>query len=249
MDSETADTLARVAGISEFIQLALERNSARQEEIGHRVRELFPSKEPRAWHESNFPIDIIRAPLQEADRLLKNFYVTDGENPAGSQTPYLWDLRKRYGELLQGNFIELGSQRMNASWSYIDLVEVAPLIDPVDTPVLYLIVALPLGKSHKKHEVIAEEHNQRGYHLHYAKLNGIRSDVMFAFGRNPPDLDNPVTWERHGSGKARYFPDPDTWNLKKRENVNKVCLDAKAKLPSDARLFTPSQGSKFLLPI
>jgi hypothetical protein len=249
LDSETGDVLAKVAGISQLIQLALERNSARQEEIEHQVRELFPSKEPRAWHESNFPVDIIRAPLREADRLLGNIYVTDELNPGVSQMPHLRELRQRYGELVQATFIELGSQRLNASWSYIDLVEVAPLIDPVDTPVLYLVVTLPLGKSHKKHEVTAEEHNQSGYHLHYAKLNGIRSDVLFAFGRNPPDPENPVTWERHGSGKARYFPDPDSWNFKKRENVNKVCLAAKAKLPSDARLFTPSQCSKFLLPI
>ncbi len=249
MDSETGDVLARMTGISDLIQLALERNSARQEEIGHRVRELLPSSEPMAWRESNFPVDTIRAPLREADRLLENIYVMDGQNPVVSQTPHLGDLRQRHGELIQATFIELGSQRLNASWSYIDLVEVAPLIDPVDTPVLYLVMTLPLGKPHKKHEVIAEEHNQSGYHLHYAKLNGIRSDVLFAFGSNPPDPENPVTWERHGAGKARYFPDPDSWNFKKRENVNKVCLAAKAKLPSSSRLFTPSQGSKFLLPI
>lgn len=249
MDSETGDVLARMAGISDLIQLALERNWARQEEIEYRVRELFPSSEPKTWGESNFPVDTIRAPLREADRLLENIYVTEEQNPVVSQTPHLRDLRQRFGELIQATFIELGSQRLNASWSYIDLVEVAPLIDPVDTPVLYLVVTLPLGKPHKKHEVTAEEHNQSGYHLHYAKLNGIRSDVLFAFGSNPPDPKNPVTWERHGTGKARYFPDPDSWNFKKRENVNKVCLAAKAKLPSDARLFTPSQNSKFLLPI
>lgn len=249
MDSETGDVLARMSGIPELIQLALQRNLARQEEIGHQVRELFPSMGPRVWRESNFPVDTIRAPLRVADRLLGNIYVTDGQNPVVSQTPHLRDLRQRYGELVQSTFIELGSQRLNASWSYIDLVEVAPLIDPVDTPVLYLVVTLPLGKPHKNHEVITEEHNQSGYHLHYAKLNGIRSDVLFAFSSNPPDPENPVTWERHGSGKARYFPDPDSWNFRKRENVNKVCLAAKAKLPSDARLFTPSQGSKFLLPI
>ncbi|WP_265528778.1 hypothetical protein [Sphingomicrobium marinum] len=249
MDSETGDVLAQVAGISQLIQLALERNLARGEEIGQQVRELFPSKEPLFWNESNVPVDNIRAPLREAERLLRDINITDGPNPGVSETPHLRELRQRYGELVQATFIELGSQRLNASWSYIDLVEVAPLIDPIETPVLYLVVTLPLGKSHKKHEVTAEEHNQSGYHLHYAKLNGIRSDVLFAFGRNPPDPENPVTWERHGSGKARYFPDPESWNFKKRENVNKVCLAAKAKLPSDARLFTPSRNSKFLLPI
>lgn len=249
MGSETEDMLARVAGASELIQRALERNSARQEEIERNLRELFPSREPRAWRESNFLIDNIRAPLREAERLLEQIYIKDGQNPVIAETPHLRDVRQRLGELVQATFIELGSQRLNASWSYIDLVEVVPLINPVDTPLLYLVVTLPLGKAHKKHEVTAEEHNRSGYHLHYAKLNGIRSDVLFAFGRNPPDPENPVTWERHGSGKARYFPDPDSWNLKKRENVNKVCLAAKAKLPNDARLFTPSHGSKFLLPI
>ncbi|MCW1985376.1 UNVERIFIED_ORG: hypothetical protein M2348_001108 [Sphingomonas sp. R1F5B] len=249
MDSEVEVVLARMAGVSNRIQLALDRNWARQEEIAHRVRELCPSSGPKTWRESKFSVDTIRAPLREADRLLENIYVTDGKNPVAFETPHLRDLRQRYGELIQATFIELGSQRLNASWSYIDLVEVAPLIDPVDTPVLYLIVTLPLGKPHKKHEVTAEEHNQSGYHLHYAKLNGIRSDVLFAFGSNPPDPENPVTWERHGTGKARYFPDPDSWNIKKRENVNKVCLAAKAKLPSGARMFTPSQDSKFLLPI
>ena len=115
MDSETGDVLARMTGISELIQLALERNSARQEEIGHRVRELLPSSEPMAWRESNFPVDTIRAPLREADRLLENIYVMDGQNPVVSQTPHLGDLRQRHGELIQATFIELGSQRLNAS--------------------------------------------------------------------------------------------------------------------------------------
>lgn len=249
MDSEIADLLAELSDVVENIQLALKRNATRQEEIGHRVRELVPSTELRAWRDSNFPVDIIRDPLRVAEQRLENIYVTDGQYPIFSQTPYLRNLKRQYGELVQSTFIELGSQRLNASWSYIDLVEVTPLIDPIDTPMLYLVLTLPLGKPHKQHQVTAEEHNHSGYHLHYAKLNGIRSDVLFAFGSNPPDPENPVTWERHGTGKARYFPDPDSWSFKKRENVNKVCLGAKAKLPSDARMFKPSQGSKFLLPI
>lgn len=125
----------QVAGISQLIQLALESNLAREEEIAHQVRELFPSKKPLFWHESNFPVDTIRAPLREAERLLRDIYITDGPNPGVSETPHLRELRQRYG---------------------------------------------------------------------------IRSDVLFAFGRNPPDPENPVTWERHGSGKARYFPDPES---------------------------------------
>lgn len=249
MSREVDDALVKMAGVSELIQLALERNMTRQEEIEHHLRELSPSPKPTAWRDRNLSVDLVRAPLREADRILEDIYINDEQKLGPPRTPHLRDLRQRYGELVQASFIEIGSHRLNASWSYIDLVEVTPLIDPADTPMLYLVVTIPLGKPHKKHEVTAEEHNQSGYHLHYAKLNGIRSDVMFAFGINPPDPKNPVTWERHGSGKARYFPDPDSWNFKKRQNVNEVCLAAKAKLPSNARLLTPSKGSKFLLPI
>lgn len=136
--------------------------------------------------------------------------------------------------------------RLNASWSYLDLVAWEPLISRADTPILFQLCR-NLGKADKKHQVIAEEHNLSGVHFHYARLDGARSNILFAFGSTPNDPDNPVTWERHGAG--RFKPKPDEWNRKKRLNINLVCGKVRGDLAPGTRWFTPSKEALFLLPM
>ncbi|WP_380879553.1 hypothetical protein ACFB49_22930 [Sphingomonas sp. DBB INV C78] len=253
MNTETKDVLGRMVNLSGLIETALVAHARRQSEITEKLKLFGGEKEGRVWQGSNYPIEAIREPLLEAERMLTQIYGLDGADEealaAISSSPFLTGLGERYGEALRLAAIERRCWRMNASWSYVDLVEYSPLIDRSDTPILFLVVRLPLGKPHKGHRVEAEEHNLSGYHLHYARLDGMRSDILFAFGSNPPEPEFPVKWERHGSGKARYFPQPETWNRKKRLNVNQVCLAARNKLPSDARFFIPGKESLFLLPM
>ncbi|MEN3973503.1 hypothetical protein [Emcibacter sp. SYSU 3D8] len=157
-------------------------------------------------------------------------------------------MRHFRAEELHNAVIEHLHQRLNASWSYVDVVSWERLILLEETPILFLIT-LPLGKPDKKHIVLGEEHNRSGIHFHYAKLDGARSDVIFAFGKNTDAPKYPVKWERHASGKAQFRPSPDKWNEKKRININEVCSAARQNLPVGTRLFTPSKQSQFLLPI
>jgi hypothetical protein len=118
-----------------------------------------------------------------------------------------------------------------------------------ETPVLYLLLRLPLGKPHKGYKLLGEEHNLSGIHFHYARLDGQRSDILFAFGQDPPEPDYPVKWERHGTNKAKFWPKPENWNFAKRENINMVCCAARNGMATGTRFFTPSKGSQFLLPM
>lgn len=141
--------------------------------------------------------------------------------------------------------------RLNASWSYIDIVQWEPLVKEDAFPLLFRMLRLPLGKPDRKHQLIGEEHNRSGIHFHYARLDGARSNILFAFGKNPPEPEHPVKWEGHGTSKAKIKPNPkpENWNYNKRKNINKICKKARAKLPQGTRFFTPSKKSQFLLPM
>ena len=137
-------------------------------------------------------------------------------------------------------------ERMSVSWGYIDRMSSTPLVREADAPVLYFAL-IALDKSHGGHGLIRENHH-RGYHYHYVDGAKRRSDVLLSFGLQPPDPENPVTWERHGEGHATFSPNVDRWGRQKRESINRVCCRNAKKL-TRAVFFTPSKNADFLLPM
>lgn len=235
------------------VRRAIELNQARESATADALTELLPGDLPEDWPFSDLTSDLIRDPLRRAEALLHEqvAVIDDGDNTIRLEVPE--EVAAGLNELdraaVQNMMIERTLQRLNASWSYIDIVDWAPLVRVDETPVLYLLLRLPLGKPHKGHKLLGEEHNLSGIHFHYARLDGQRSDILFAFGQNPPEPNFPVKWERHGTNKAKFRPRPENWNFAKRENINTVCCAARANLAADTRFFTPSKESQFLLPM
>lgn len=233
------------------VRQALIMNEARKEAIASSLSELRTGVVPEGWPSAEFTPELIRHRLRRAEALLREQVGLIRENGAviGFDLPDKVEIT--LGELewdaLRGAVIEQTLRRINASWCYIDVIAWSPLILPNETPVLYLIT-LPLGQPHKKRQLLGEEHNLSGVHFHYAKLDGKRSNILFAFGHTPPDHRYPVSWERHGTNKAKFFPKPEAWNFAKRENVNAVCCAARDEMHQDTRYFVPSKEAQFLLP-
>lgn len=145
-------------------------------------------------------------------------------------------------------YIESLHDRLRAQWSFLDVVEWTPLVSQETTPVLRMMT-MPLGKPHKKHQIVGEEHNLSGIHFHYTQRDGRRSDILFAFGSDPQSPEHPVKWERHGTKKAKFHPRIEEWGVPKRENINEVCCAARDKMAEDSRFFHPSKEALYLLPI
>lgn len=65
---------------------------------------------------------------------------------------------------------------------------------------------------------------QWGYHYHYCKLNGERSDLVLCFAEN---LANRPTrtlyWERHSEKNARFRAKPNMWQDRKRVSIYDAC--------------------------
>jgi hypothetical protein len=148
---------------------------------------------------------------------------------------------------LRAEAIERVEERLNASWSYVDVVAWTFAITPTETPVLFFL-SIDLDQSHKNHKLIGEEHNLSGLHFHYTNLEGRRSDILFAFGRDPVDPQYPIKWERHATGKAKFRPTVERWNDRKRININSVCCSARNKMAPKTRFYQPSKESQYLYP-
>lgn len=231
---------------------AVHLNEARQSAIFERLTHQRAGEMLQDWPEDYQKIEHIRRPLALAEARVRD--LVGVRHPTGDTfVPNVAsDIKIPFSPLLEEGvremLIERTHRRLNASWSYVDVVSWERLIRPKDTPFLFQL-CLPLGKPHKRHMVIAEEHNKSGVHFHYSKLDGKRSDVLFSFGEDPPDPHHPIKWERHATGKAKFWPIPDEWNLKKRVNINQVCCAARNDLPSTMRFFKPSKEARFLLPM
>ena len=242
-----------MAEIVRLVQQAVQSNGARQNAIAEHSIELRPGVVPRGWITGDHGLEEIRRSLDRAEKLLRKLIEADLEDEGMIRVwipgEFAEAILPLQANSLHDEVIERIHRRLNASWSYVDLVSWEPLIRPDETPILFLLIRLPLGKPQKGHMAIGEEHNLSGVHFHYTKLDGRRSDVIFAFGDNAPEPAYPLKWERHGKGKAKFHPSPEVWNWKKRANINEVCCAARLDLPSGTRFFTPSKEARFLLPM
>lgn len=237
------------------IRRAIEMNDARESAIEEALLELGLGSVPDGWPSFDMTPEQVRCPLYEAEALLEKQVISIPVEHDGNIIciPFnnIEELKQFDCNAVRNMMIGETLFRLNASWSYIDIVKWEPLVQADAFPLLFRILTLPLGKPDKKHQLIGEEHNRSGIHFHYARLDGARSNILFAFGKNPPEPKYPVKWERHGGSKAKIKPNPkpENWNYNKRKNINKICEKAREKLPPDTRFFTPSKESQFLLPM
>jgi hypothetical protein len=90
-------------------------------------------------------------------------------------------------------------------------------------------VALFITIFNDDNKLVRDNHHV-GWHYHYCKPNGARSDTMLSFDTNQPNrvdkkgrIHNvPLFWERHGEGKAKFLAKAKLWGDEKRQNVWKA---------------------------
>jgi hypothetical protein len=77
-----------------------------------------------------------------------------------------------------------------------------------------------------EHELDRDNHHV-GWHYHYCKPNGARSDTLLSFDTNQPDrydkngrIDNvPLFWERHSPKKAKFKAKAKLWGPDKKKSI------------------------------
>jgi hypothetical protein len=77
-----------------------------------------------------------------------------------------------------------------------------------------------------KHELDRDNHHV-GWHYHYCKPNGARSDTLISFDTNQPDrfddkrrINNvPLFWERHSPNKAKFRAKATLWGRDKKRSI------------------------------
>ncbi len=108
-----------------------------------------------------------------------------------------------------------------------------------DAPVLLYMLPL-MGDRFK----VVRDHHQVGWHYHYCKLNGERSDVVLTYQPRGPTPD-PLYWEHHAEGKARFKARVDRWGFERRSSVYASCEnDARKRKLADYR--PPSSNAEIL---
>ena len=102
----------------------------------------------------------------------------------------------------------------------------------------------------EKDGLIRENHGASlGYHYHYCKPSGDRSDVVMSFEERHAEIPVPLAWEHHGENKAKFRAKPWKWGMQKRESIYAACsgdledLRTHFKRPSDeADIVWPQPG-------
>jgi len=75
-----------------------------------------------------------------------------------------------------------------------------------------------------------------GWHYHYCKPDGRRSDTLLAFDALHSAPTKPLFWERHGEGKAAFYAQAGGWGSHKRKSVYAACEpDVRKRRPNEFR--------------
>jgi len=120
----------------------------------------------------------------------------------------------------------------------LDVVRLEPWLGN-DTPVLLHMLPL-MGDRFK----VVRDHHHVGWHYHYCKLNGERSDVVLTYQPRGPTPD-PLYWEKHAEGKAKFKARVDRWGFERRSSVYTSCADdARKRNLADYR--PPSSDAEIL---
>lgn len=105
-----------------------------------------------------------------------------------------------------------------------------------------LLYMLPLMGDRFK---VVRDHHKVGWHYHYCKLNGERSDVVLTYQPQGTTAD-PLYWEHHAEGKAKFKARVDRWGFERRFSVYASCADdARKRKLADYR--PPSSDAAILL--
>lgn len=98
------------------------------------------------------------------------------------------------------------------------------------TPLLYSLLKIP-----NERDVLQRETHGFGWHYHYCKKDGDRSDVVLTFRPNEAE-PNPLYWEFHAERNADFQARVGAWGAKKRASIYQTCRgDAGKRSLSDYR--------------
>lgn len=162
-----------------LVQQALVGNFLRNEAIAERLSETGAGEITMSGIDDGHHPQLIIRQIERAEALLSDIVRTHLLKEGDGESRMPDDLAEAMAPLrsaqLRDAVIERPLRRINASWSYVDLVAWEHLVSRADTPILFQL-SRDLGKPDRKHQVIAEEHNLSGVHFHYARLDGTRSD-------------------------------------------------------------------------
>ena len=126
----------------------------------------------------------------------------------------------------------------------LERFRLVPIIDRADSVALARFIDIKRIK-----DVLAREtHGPVGWHYHYCKPDGQRSDTLLAFDALHSAPTKPLFWERHGAGKAAFKARANAWRNYKRMSVYVACEpDVKVRRPNEFR--RPQRNAEAVWPL
>jgi hypothetical protein len=111
----------------------------------------------------------------------------------------------------------------------LELIETKTFISETDTPYLcnFLTILGQKGKLDRDNPG-----SGMGFHYHYCKKNGERSDTLITVSVIPKNnVSKPLVWERHSESNAKFRAKANTWGKGKRLSVYNACTPDLKKWP------------------
>jgi hypothetical protein len=131
--------------------------------------------------------------------------------------------------------------RLNIHKGLLERFRPEPIIAESDDRAVCKFIAIAGIKN-----VLARD-NQQGWHYHYCKPNGKRSDTILTFDRDNAALSNPLFWERHRERNSSFYAKAELWGHDKRQSAYSACA-ADLNRPS-GQFRRPSNKAKPVWPI
>jgi len=125
---------------------------------------------------------------------------------------------------------------------YLEHIDTELIVPEERAPILAMLLKI-VGWD----DTLDRENSQWGYHYHYCNKYGSRSDTVLTFNPNKSVKKDPLYWERHGEGHAKFKANVPKWGNKKRESVYDAAFPGLTK-PGRTAFRSPSKEAEILWP-
>jgi hypothetical protein len=241
-----------IADLDVAIELvAAGKMTVQSSRVGHKSRGQRARIESDGWGTTFYALDtselhttlgIIQRKLDILRPLLSEKWRSKSEKPTSAEEGVPAFGRTIF--LLPGVRINILDEVLPIHNGLLERFRSEYIVERSDTVVLSFLI--PIGGTNDM--LKRERHGQVGWHYHYCKKDGQRSDTLLAFDALNTHPTTPLFWERHGEGKAAFNARPSGWGNNKRESVYRACRpDVQARAPNEFR--RPSRKARPVWPL
>ena len=132
--------------------------------------------------------------------------------------------------------------RLTIHGGFLERFRPEPIITESDDHIVCRFISISRIK-----DVLDRDHHQVGWHYHYCKSDGARSDTILTFDRHNTAPKSPLFWEKHREKNCSFHARANAWRHDKRSSAYSACVGDLNRDPAEFR--RPSNEAEPVWPV